>query len=317
MRLPNPQKMEVKALINEQSITLIRPGMPCSIRVDALNNTILKGVVTKVNQYAESSGWMSSSIRKYAVLVRIIDPPEELKPGMNSSVTIQVKFEPDVIQVPLQAVYGVQGRHFCLVKEGENIWKTREIQVNGDNSQVVWVKEGLEVGEQLVMNPGAFKHMMDLPEASTDRRIELPDDIKSEIAAAQPVNGGEASPGEQPSGERRRGGGPGGPGGPGGGGPGGGGPGGGGFDASAMVTRMMERYDTNGDGTIDATEMAEVSGRGGDMLKGADSDGNGSITKAELEKATQEMMKRFQSGEGAGGGGPGGGGFGGGPGGGQ
>jgi hypothetical protein len=53
------------------------------------------------------------------------------------------------------------------------------------------------------------------------------------------------------------------------------------------------------------------------MLKGADSDGNGSITKAELEKATQEMMKRFQSGEGAGGGGPGGGGFGGGPGGGQ
>ena len=85
IRLPNPEKMEVKALINEQSITQIRVGMPATIQVDALTNQSLRGVVTKVNQYAESSGWMSSSIRKYAVLVVIDDPPEALKPGMNSS----------------------------------------------------------------------------------------------------------------------------------------------------------------------------------------------------------------------------------------
>ena len=62
IRLPNPEKMEVKALINEQSITQIRVGMPATIQVDALTNQSLRGVVTKVNQYAESSGWMSSSI---------------------------------------------------------------------------------------------------------------------------------------------------------------------------------------------------------------------------------------------------------------
>ena len=70
IRVPNPKKMEVKALINEQSITQIEPGMACDIRVDALNSRSLSGVVTRVNQYAESSSWMSSSVRKYAVFVR-------------------------------------------------------------------------------------------------------------------------------------------------------------------------------------------------------------------------------------------------------
>ena len=68
IRLPNPERMEVKALINEQSITQIRPGMPCSIKVDALTNVTLNGMVTKVNQYAESGGWMSSSVRKLSLI---------------------------------------------------------------------------------------------------------------------------------------------------------------------------------------------------------------------------------------------------------
>ena len=81
IRLPDTNKMEVKALINEQNITQIETGMPASIKVDALTDKTLKGVVTKVNQYAESSGWGGSSVRKYAVKVRIFDPPETLKPG--------------------------------------------------------------------------------------------------------------------------------------------------------------------------------------------------------------------------------------------
>ena len=122
IRLPNPEEMEVKALINEQSITQIEAGMAATIKVDALNNKTLTGVVTKVNQYAESSGWMSSSIRKYAVLVKIIDPPPALKPGMNASVTIQVQYEPEVLLAPIQCIYSVQDRQFCLAKMGEQ-WK--------------------------------------------------------------------------------------------------------------------------------------------------------------------------------------------------
>lgn len=304
IRLPNPDKMEVKALINEQSITSISPGMPAEVRVDALNAIPLKGVVTKVNQYAESSGWMGSSVRKYAVLVRILDPPPALKPGMNASVSIQVRYEPDALMAPIQTVYAVGDQQFCLVKKGDNVWETREIEVEADNSQNVLISSGVEPGEQLVMNPGAFKDLMDLPEQKLEQRIEVPEE---EIAQAE--QGSQPGPmgprGDDADGRSGMGGGPEGPGrgGPGGpGGAGGGGPGGGGFSVDMIVDRTMERYDTNGDGLIDATEQESFDERA-QRMAGADTDGDGNISRDEIRKTMEEMMKRFQGGGGGAGGG--------------
>ena len=193
IRLPNPAKMEVKALINEQSITRISAGMPASIKVDALSNKSLRGIVTKVNQYAESSGWMSSSIRKYAVIVKILNPIEALKPGMNTACSIQVEYQKNILKAPIQTVYAVGEKQFCLVKRGENDWETREVEVADDNSQVVWFKPprrdefdnliGVEEGEQLVMNPGGYTDYMDLPKLDLEEKMELSDaDIQNAAA---------------------------------------------------------------------------------------------------------------------------------------
>jgi hypothetical protein len=313
--------MEVKALINEQSITQIEGGMPVEIRVDALNNTKFKGVVTKVNQYAESNNmWGGSGIRKYAVFIRILDPSEELKPGMNSSCTIQTKYEPAVLTMPIQCVYGVGDKQFALVKAGDN-FETRELKVGGENGALVWVQEGVKEGEEAVMNPGAYKERMNLPPAQAESKIDLPENAKAEIEAAKksasaggpgPAAGGPGAGG--PAG----GGAPGGPGGGAGGGgrrggAGGGGPGGG-MDMNAMVQRTLDRYDTNKDNKIDKTELEALDERARGFVERSDSNGDGEITKAEIESSMKAMMERFQNGGGAGGGG--GGGFGGGGGGG-
>jgi multidrug resistance efflux pump len=323
LRLPNLKKMEVKALINEQSITQIEGGMPVDIRVDALNNTSFKGVVTKVNQYAESNNmWGGSGIRKYAVFIKILDPSEALKPGMNSSCTIQTKYEPNVLTVPIQCVYGVADKQFSLVKAGLNKWETRELKVGGENGSIVWVKEGIKEGEEVVMNPGAYKDRMDLPAAQAESKIELPENAKAEIDAAKKSNEGgpgAGAPGGGGPGAAAQGGpgggGPGGnAGGPGGGrrgGAGGGGPGGGGMDLNAMVSRTLDRYDTNKDDKIDASELSALDDRARGFVERSDTNSDGEITKAEIETSMKAMMERFQNGGGAGGGGPGGGGGGG------
>lgn len=323
LRLPNLKKMEVKALINEQSITQIESGMPVEIRVDALNNTKFKGVVTKVNQYAESNNmWGGSGIRKYAVFIRILDPSEALKPGMNSSCTIQTKYEPGVLTMPIQCVYGVGDKQFALVKAGNN-WETRDLKVGGENGALVWVQEGLKEGEEAVMNPGAYKERMNLPPAQAESKIDLPENAKAEIEAAKksaPEGGagaGQAAGGPGGGGAPGAGGGAGGAGaagGPGGGrrGGAGGGPGGG-MDMNAMVQRTLDRYDTNKDNKIDKTELEALDERARGFVERSDSNGDGEITKAEIESSMKAMMERFQNGGGAGGGG---GGFGGGGGGG-
>lgn len=272
IRLPNPDKMEVKALINEQSITRISKGLPVSIKVDALNNQILRGKVTRVNQYAESNGWISSSVRKYAVIVQILNPPAALKPGMNASCSIQVEYQEDVIKAPIQTIYAVGSRQFCLVKKGENDWETREVEVADDNSQVVWIKSGVEPGEELVMNPGAYTKYMDLPEQNLEEKIELSDEEKT----VAPEDEEKSDEGEQGEGNSR---------------------------LDEMVNRTMEN-DSNQDGKIDKDELQQINEQFRGMISGADSNGDGEITREEVKKSYEKMMKRMQQ--------NGGGGFGGG-----
>ena len=287
VRVPDPKKMQVKALINEQSITQIEPNMPATVQVDALNSVALKGIVVKVNQYAESKGWFGSNVRKYAVYIRIIDPPLSLKPGMNASVSIQSRFEKDKLLAPLQTVYSVQGRSFCLVKNGDS-YETKEVAVGGDNSKMVMFKDGVKVGDELVMNPGSYKDRMELPEVLADEQIELPENVTL-VKAETKAEGGKPTgrpEGGRPEGGGRRG-------------------GGGGDRTSGMVNGMMSKYDTNSDGKIDATEMASLEGRSKSFIGDADTDTDGTVTKAELTSAAQKMMSKWGSGGGSGGGRPG------------
>jgi len=299
VRLPNPEKMEVKALINEQSITQISNGMPAIVKVDALNNTTLKGIVTKVNQYAESSGWMSSSIRKYAVFVKILDPPITLKPGMNASVTIQVQYEPDVLLAPIQTIYAVQEKQFCLLRKGEDQWETREVTVGGDNSQTVYIKDGLEEGAELVMNPGAYKEHMNLPEITRDTKIEISDEEKSQVgqtsseagsndkdAMADSKAGGEKAKGEQEKngkaeGGKKRGGRS------------------GGRDLPANGAALIASKDSDGDGQLTKEEAGVPFTYFFDRV---DTDSDGFLSESEADASIQSMKQRRQGGSGGGGG---------------
>ena len=312
IRLPNPKKMEFKALINEQSITSIRPNMPAKVNVDALNGIKLKGIVTKVNQYAENNGWMGGNIRKYAVFVRIIDPPTTLIPGMNGSATIQTQHAEDVLQIPIQSIYAVNNQRFVLIKKDDK-WITREIEINGDNSQFAWVVEkktvdrtneetgkeekvtiGVDEGDTVALNPGAYRDLMVLPEVANDTNIELPDDVER-VPEDQMQNGGQGGMRDDRGGRGGDG--------RGRGGSGGRGNSGGMGNVDGMIDGMMQRYDTNSDGKIDKDEMAGLDDRAKGMVERADSNSDGEITKDELKSGMENMMRQRQQQ----GGGPGGG----------
>ncbi|MDB4545157.1 HlyD family secretion protein [bacterium] len=291
VRLPNPKKMEVKALINEQSITQIEEGMAATIKVDALNgeNTTLKGVVTKVSEYAESGGWMSSSIKKYAVMVRIIDPPRSLKPGMNCSVTIQVKYLPEALLAPIQSIYSVQDRQFCLAKVGDK-WKTLEVKIGGDNSQMVYFTSGVKAGAELVLNPGGFKEYMELPEFEMETKIELPDSVFAEVEASKKAAkankaakvggkvGGKA--GGKAGGKR--------------------GGGGSGFAMPSSGAELIKQKDTDGDGKLTKSEAGSPYTF---FFDSVDTDKDTYLSESELDTSIKTMKKRMQSGGGFGGGG--------------
>jgi HlyD family secretion protein len=164
IRLPNPELMQVKATVNESRVTKVSPGMPVMINLDALeDNKQLRGEVTKVNQYAEPSGFGGGGVKEYGVLVRIFDPPAEIRPGMNAAVKIITDERAMALQVPLQSVYEYRGHHFCLLKVG-NEWETREVVISATNDTKAVVENGLAKGDEVVLSPRRYKDKMDLPD---------------------------------------------------------------------------------------------------------------------------------------------------------
>ncbi len=199
IRLPDPKKMQVRANVNESRITLIRPGMPAKIRIDAISNMELLGRVSKVNRYAEPGSWFSSSIKEYATSIEIMNPPDSIRTGMTAEVQIFVEQLPDALQVPIQAIYEHGGKTYSLVRKSPTAFETREITIGATNEKMATIRSGLTSGESVVLNLRQNLNLMDLPE------IERPDNSgMQELDRTKEMSEGavEDGPSDRGSGER-------------------------------------------------------------------------------------------------------------------
>jgi HlyD family secretion protein len=171
--LPNAADMQVRTTVNEARVTLIQPGMPVSIRVEALEDELLEGEVTKVNQFAEPAGhW--NTINKYGAAIRIKNPPSDLRVGMNAETWIHVEQMPGVLQLPVQAIAESNGHYYSLVKNGEE-YETREVEIGSTNDEVATIERGLEEGNEVVINPRAAGNLLRLPEVADVAPIAVGD----------------------------------------------------------------------------------------------------------------------------------------------
>ena len=273
IRLPDPSLMQVSCKINESRVTLIREGMPAKISIDALPGLKLVGRVKKVNRYAEPGSWMSSSIKEYATIIEIIDPPENIRTGMTAEAQIFVEQLPDALQVPIQALYEHGESLFTLVQSGPQEFETVKVSIQATNDKMAAIESGITEGDSVILNLRDHLDLMDLPELVSEDNSSMQDISEVKPDAPTPgteqVGGGPDSGG--PPGQRPR-------------------SGGGRPDIGTIVSSSMERNDTDGDGKLSAKEIAAMDGRFRDAVKSADKDGDGSVTKDELMKSFQARM---------------------------
>jgi len=150
LRLPDLSKMRAKAAIHEAKVDQLRPGMRARIRVQ---DREFQGSVISVANRPENT-WFLASTKKYPVKVDIDGNPKDLRPGMTAEVEILVAHLQDVISLPVAAVAEKAGQVFCCVKKGSAL-ERRNVVLGAGNDKFVEVKQGVEVGEELVLNPRA------------------------------------------------------------------------------------------------------------------------------------------------------------------
>ena len=167
IRLPNASLLRVRAKVNENRIEHVRPGMDCVIRLDAMRDIELAGKVENVSEYPlPSVSRYTSHIKEYGTDIVITDPPPGIRTGMTANVTILSEQIKDAIQIPLTAVYRLDGNAYCLVGKRENELNIRKIKLGPHNLTMTVVTEGLKVDEQVVLNPDYFRSLFESDQQS-------------------------------------------------------------------------------------------------------------------------------------------------------
>ncbi|MEJ2582440.1 MAG: efflux RND transporter periplasmic adaptor subunit [Acidobacteriota bacterium] len=97
--------MEAQVDIDEYDNVSVSIGDEAEIEVDALPDVKLKGKVTEIANSAKSSGLGTTDEKtEFEVKVAIIDPVDELRPGMTASAEIVTDVCEDCLSVPIQSV---------------------------------------------------------------------------------------------------------------------------------------------------------------------------------------------------------------------
>lgn len=145
-----------RARYRDKEYHLASSGQSSMIRVDAFPDKTLKGHVRSVATVASSSDFMSSDVKVYTTIVAIDDPVGNLKPGMSAEVTIYVDNTlENVLAVPVQSIIGgaESGRTRKLYVMTASGPQEREVTIGLSNEKMAEVREGLQAGDQVILNP--------------------------------------------------------------------------------------------------------------------------------------------------------------------
>jgi len=100
LRMADLTAVQVRTLVDETDIGKIRPGMQTRVTVAAYPNQPFEGTVLKI----EPQAILEQNVTRFAVLIRLQNRGDLLKPGMNAEVEIQIASRNSVAAIPTMAL---------------------------------------------------------------------------------------------------------------------------------------------------------------------------------------------------------------------
>lgn len=95
MRMADLTEVQVRMLVDETDIGRLQPGLPADITVEAYPNRTFRGSVLKI----EPQAVVEQNVTMFAVLTRISNEEDLLRPGMNADVEVVIGRQEDVLAV--------------------------------------------------------------------------------------------------------------------------------------------------------------------------------------------------------------------------
>ncbi len=159
MQIPDLKHMLVNTKVHEAMVSRVRSGQPAMVRVDAYPDRTFPAHVDSVATISSQQDFWAPDVKVYTTKVALDGEVEGLKPGMSAEVTIRVGDPLErVLTVPIEAIVGsveLGSKRRCFVVTAGGP-EPRDVVVGISNERVAEVREGLQEGDEVVLNPKAL-----------------------------------------------------------------------------------------------------------------------------------------------------------------
>jgi HlyD family secretion protein len=179
--LPDLTQMEVVASIHESIVERISPSMRAHVQVEGIGNRSIEGYVTSIAPMTTFS-WRTT-VGYFEGIVKLENVPEGLKPGMTAEVEISMPRRENVLAVPPEAILIDHGYDICFVVHDDSL-ERRQVKLGNTTRDLVEVTQGLEDGEQVVLNPHPDDPELELLSQHGDAAPAVPSPIAGAVAAS-------------------------------------------------------------------------------------------------------------------------------------
>jgi RND family efflux transporter MFP subunit len=155
MYLPDPTSMRVDAEISEFDLAKVRVGGPVELRLDAYPDVTFRGEIASIASLARQKiskvSGQPIGVKVFDVSIAVLDRDERLKPGLSTTVEILVSENPDVLYVPVSAIFLDEHETAAVyVKQGDRAVK-RPVVLGGSTDRLAIVESGVQEGEELLL----------------------------------------------------------------------------------------------------------------------------------------------------------------------
>src|SRR5579883_733202 len=150
MLLPDLSHMQAVLEVNEVDISKVKVGQPVEVRLDAFPDRKFSGKVKTVASIGNPKE-SNPSVKVFEVLADIDQADSILKPGMTVSARILVSTIPNVVSVPIEAVFDDGGKPVVDVESGSGFEK-RAVKTAEKNDNFIRIISGVKEGESVSLS---------------------------------------------------------------------------------------------------------------------------------------------------------------------
>lgn len=150
--LPDLSQMESQTYVNEVDVRKIAVGQRVNITLDADPTKKLSGTVTQIANVGEQRPNQDSKV--FEVKIEVAGSDTTLRPGMTTANEILTASVPNVLYVPLEAVFSEGGYQYVYKKDGSSIVR-QMIDAGTMNDNEIIVRKGLSKDDMVYLSPPA------------------------------------------------------------------------------------------------------------------------------------------------------------------